>query len=62
MKDFENLLTAKQCCEFLGISGETLYTLCRTGRIPYLRIRHRYRFEREKVLQALCESNNTLES
>jgi excisionase family DNA binding protein len=51
----EELLTAKQACERLGIHKNTLYKYVRTGKLKALRLDRRYRFIEQQLTTFLNE-------
>lgn len=57
-KLFENLncyVSTKQLASMLGVSVSTIYDQVKMGKIPYLRVGNRYRFNVQDVERALNE-------
>lgn len=45
------LLTPKQCAEFLQVEVNTLYVMRSQGRIPFRKVGNRLRFDRDEIIE-----------
>ena len=52
------MLSVKALAEYLSVSEATVRTLVSEDKIPYLKIRGIYRFNLDKVLEALSNVEN----
>ena len=57
-KEPSRLLDAKQLADFLNVPVPWVWTQCRMGRIPYLRVGKYYRFSLEAILARLSEESS----
>ena len=52
------LLNVPEIADILGLGQSTVYTWAKTGRIPALRIGHRWRFDPDKIEAWLAEQGD----
>ncbi|WP_438316519.1 excisionase family DNA-binding protein [Sporosarcina sp. FA9] len=46
-------MTIKECSEFIGVSGTTLYTMCRLNEISHVRVRGKILFYKPTIIEWL---------
>lgn len=56
----DELLTAKQCAEWLGVSVDTLHSRCSRGHIPYHKKHKTLYFSKNEVMRYYLKDDNSV--
>lgn len=51
-------LTADEVAKILRVTKQTIYTLCREGKLPHFKVGNKIRFKRADI-EAICTTANT---
>ena len=57
LEDYPQIMNVEEVADLLRVSSQTVYNLARAGKLPAVKVGREWRFDREKVLEAL--SRNT---
>lgn len=53
VEDYPEIMNVEEVADLLRVSTQTVYNLARSGRLPAVKMGREWRFNREKVLEAL---------
>jgi len=53
VEDYPEIMNVEEVADLLRVSTQTVYNLARSGKLPAVKVGREWRFNREKVLEAL---------
>ena len=53
LEDYPQVMNVEEVADLLRVSNQTVYNLARAGKLPAVKVGREWRFDREKILEAL---------